>query len=205
MSFVLTLALSSSFSSSKSLDETSDKLVSAIGFLGDEAILKNSVIRIHFDLSKQPQEYAVEYGPNDSFIQPPLAEQESNRMLSLEEQEKQDKKDKELNLQFNKVQEFQEGNTEIPEDVRMIGVGSAVSKKLQSTGKISVYAYPSGEKDDSILIFGNEDTIVSLRISPFSNEIDKKTQALNKVENRDVSDLQDEAAQSIFEEWLREK
>lgn len=204
ITLVLGIALSDPFSTTKDLDQQSDDIERAVRFMSDEAALRNAVVRLHFMLNKAPQEYAIEYGPSDSFILPPEPEFETTTQ-SKEEEEKAAKTIKDTNLKFNKVQEYQESNTEIPESVKILGIGVSSSGKLKTTGDVSIYAFPTGEKDDAIILLANEETVISLMINPFNQKIEKKTHKLEIIGNREINDLQDAKAKEIFEEWLKDK
>jgi hypothetical protein len=140
---ILGLVLSDPFSTSADLDQQSDDIERASRFMSDEAALRNAVVRLHFMLGKAPQEYAIEYGPSDTFILPPVSDFETTT-ISKEEEEKAAKLLRETNMKFNKVVEFQESNTEVHESVKIIGIGHSNSQKLKSTGDVSVYAFPTG-------------------------------------------------------------
>ena len=176
----------------------------AVRFMSDEAVLRNAVVRLHFQLNKAPQEYSVEYGPNNSFVLPPESEFEVTTQ-SKEEEQKAAKALKDTNLKFNKVQEFQESNTEVSEYVKILGIGNSNSKRLKTTGDVSIYTFPTGEKDDALIILGNDEMIISLEINPFNQKIGKKTQKLELIGTRDINDLQAEKAKEIFETWLKDR
>jgi type II secretory pathway pseudopilin PulG len=201
---ILGLVLSDPFSNSGNLDKQSDDIERAVRFMSDEAALRNAVVRLHFMLNKAPQEYAIEYGPSDSFILPPESDL-GTTILSLEEEKKAAKLIKDTNLKFNKVQEFQESNTEVSDSVKIIGIGNSNSQKLKMTGDVSVYAFPTGEKDDAIIIFSNEEKIISLEINPFNQKIEKNIFKIEALGNRDILDIQNEKAKEIFETWLKDK
>jgi prepilin-type N-terminal cleavage/methylation domain-containing protein len=200
---VLSMALSDTFSGSSHLEDESEKIERALRFMGDEAALRNSVVRIHFILNRAPQEYAVEYGPSDSFILPPEPEYEAS--LSKEEQEKADAETKAVNLKFNKVQEYQDSNSQVAEDVKILGIGNSTSKRFKETGDIAVYAFPSGEKDDALILLADDDAIVSLELDAFSSKIEKRTHKLENLSNREITELQTQKAKEIFEEWIKNK
>jgi prepilin-type N-terminal cleavage/methylation domain-containing protein len=200
---VLSMALSDTFSGSTHLDDESEKIERALRFMGDEAALRNSVVRLHFVLNNAPQEYAVEYGPSDSFILPPEPEYEAS--LSKDEQEKADAETKKVNQQFNKVQEYQDSNSQVAEDVKILGVGNSVSKRFKEKGDIAVYAYPSGEKDDALILLADDEAIVSFEVDAFSQKIEKRTHKLENLSNREITDLQTQKAKEIFETWLKDK
>lgn len=204
MSLVFALAISDPFSNSEDLDKQSNDLERAVRFMSDEATLRNSVVRLHFMLNKEPQEYAVEYGPTDNFVLPPEPEFETV-VVTKEEEEKLAKQNKELNMKFNKVQEFQESNAEIYESVKVIGIGNASSNKLKTSGDMSIYAFPSGEKDDALIILANEQSVITLEINPFNRKIDKKTQKLELKETSDLTEVQAAKAKEIFELWMKDR
>jgi prepilin-type N-terminal cleavage/methylation domain-containing protein len=201
---VLSLAMSSSFNSSSHLDEEAENLERAVRFMSDESALRNSVVRLHFMLTKAPQEYAIEYGPSDSFILPPEPESEA-ASLSKEEQEKADALLKSVNMKFNKVQEFQDSNSQVAEDVKILGIGSSASSKFKDTGDVSIYAFPTGEKDDALILLATDEAVVSLEINAFNQRIEKTTHKLENLSNREIADLQAQKAKEIFEQWLKNK
>ncbi len=200
----MTMAVSDSFNTSAHLDEETNNLERAIRFMSDEAALRNSVVRLHFMLDQAPQEYAIEYGPSDSFILPPVNEFET-KTVSKEEEEKAVKLTKELNLKFNKIQEFQESNTEVSENVKILGIGNASSEKFISTGDVSIYSFPTGEKDEALILLANEDKVISLQVSAFNSKVERKSHPIGPVGNRELNDLLEEKAKEIFETWLKDK
>ena len=190
-------------SSSKHIDEEVTKIERALGFIGDEATLKNAVVRLHFNLSATPQDFAVEYGPSDSFILPKMEEE---KVELKKDAENKNNKNKDLNLKFNKVEEFQESNTELPEDVVVLGVGHSESEKLQITGEASVYSYPSGEKDSAIIILGTNDKVVALKVAAFNNEVKKEIVSFKEIENDEaLKKKHDDIRKELFEKWHKEK
>lgn len=201
---ILGIVLSDPFSNSGDLDLESDNIERAIRFMTDEAALRNSVTRIHFLLDKSPQEYAVEFGPNDSFILPPESESQKS-IITKEEEEKEAKLTKSTNLKFNKIREFQDSNIEIHESVKIIGVADAVSLKLKKIKDASLYAFPSGERDESLVILSNEERMIALIINPFNKKIEKKTYSLSGVNAKNISEVQSDKAKEIFETWLKNK
>lgn len=201
---VMSLALSNPFSSRNDLDKEVNSIERAIRFMSDEAALKNAVIRLHFMLNTDPQEYAVEYGPSDSFILPPKPEFET-KTETKEEEEKKKKDQKNLNLKFNKITEFQDKNSEVPTNIKIIGVATPQSEKLQLTGEVSIFAYPTGEKDEALVIVGSDEDIISIKVNPFTMLISHQAYPLGKTTEKDLSDKQQQKAREIFEKWQKEK
>lgn len=204
MAIVLGISVSGPFSSRNDLDKDVNSLERAIRYMSDEAALKNAVVRLHLMLDSAPQEYAVEYGPSDSFILPPKAEFETSTE-SKEEAEKKKQVTKSLNQKFNKVQEFQEKNSEMTGDIKIVGVGTAQSEKLQTEGEVSLYAFPTGEKDEALVLIASDEDIISLKINPFSMKIERQAYPLEAMAGLDLAGTQQAKAREIFEKWQKEK
>jgi prepilin-type N-terminal cleavage/methylation domain-containing protein len=201
---VTSLAISHPFSSRNDLDKEVNSLERAIRFMSDEAALKNSVIRLHFMLDKDPQEYALEYGPSDSFILPPKPEFET-KAETKEEEEKKKKEQKNLNLKFNKIAEFQDKNSELPSNIKIIGVATPQSEKMQMGGEVSIYAFPTGEKDEALVILGSDEDIISIKVNPFSMKLEHQIYPLGKATEKELTEKQQEKAREIFDKWKKEK
>ena len=201
---VMSLALNSPLSSRSDLDKEVNSLERAIRFMSDEAALKNTVIRLHFILDKEPQEYALEFGPSDSFILPPKPEFET-KVETKEEEDIKKKEIKNLNQKFNKIAEFQESNSELPTNIRVIGVATPQSEKLQMTGEVSIYAFPTGEKDDALVLVASDEDIISIKVNPFSMKLEHQAYPLGKTTEKDLLEKQQQKAKEIFEKWQKEK
>lgn len=204
ITLVLGISISSPFSSRDDLDKNVNSVERAIRYMSDEAALRNVVIRLHFILAKEPQEYAVEYGPSDTFILPPKPVFET-KTESKEDEDKRKKDTKKIDMQFNKVVEFQDKNSEIIGDIKILGVATPQSDKMQTEGEVSIYAFPSGEKDEALVLLGSDEDIISLKVDPFSQKITRETFSLGKSSGKELLAAQQAKAQEIFEKWHREK
>ncbi len=198
------IAISHPFSSRKDLDKEVNSIERAIRFMSDEAALKNTVIRLHFILNKEPQEYAVEYGPSDSFILPPKPEFET-KVETKEEEEKKAKESQSINQKFNKISEFQDKNSEMPENIKIVGVATPQSEKLQYSGEVSIYSFPNGEKDEALVILGSDEDIISIKVNAFSMKIEHQVYNLGPTTEKDLLEKQQEKAKEVFEKWKKEK
>lgn len=204
IALILSISISNPFSSRQDLDKDVNSIERSIRYMSDEAALRNAVVRLHLMLDRDPQEYAIEYGPSDSFILPPKPEFEVTTE-SKEEAEKKKKEAKSLNQKFNKVQEFQDKNNEMSGIVKIIGVATMQSEKLQSTGEISIYAFPTGEKDEALVLVASDEDIISLKVNPFSLKIDRESHPLGAIGEKDLTTIQQAKAKEIFEKWQKEK
>jgi prepilin-type N-terminal cleavage/methylation domain-containing protein len=204
ITLILSLAISNPFSSRDALDKDANDVERALRFMGDEAILKNSVMRLHFMLNKDPQEYAVEFGPSDNFILP--SEPRANDAVeSKEEEAKKNKTTKELNMKFNRVSEFSEQNSEIGNNIKILGVANLQSEKLQTTGEVSLYSFPSGERDAALVILSSSDEIISLKTNSFTPKIERKLQKIEAANEKEFKEKQQSVAKEIFEQWKKDK
>lgn len=205
IALVLAISISNPLSSRDDLEKEVNGIERAIRFMSDEAVLKNAVIRLHLILEGEAHQYAVEYGPSDSFILPPVVELVTQS--ETKEEEKQRAQDtKNLNMKFNKVIEFQEKNNELNSNIKIIGVGTPHSDKLQSSGEVSIYAFPSGEKDAAIILIASDEDIMALKIDPFRSKIARETTPLGKGigSEKELTEIQLKKAQEIFEKWKKE-
>lgn len=192
--------------SRQKLDQVMETMERATRFASDEATLRNSLVRVHLFLDKTPQEYALEYGPNDTFILP-TSGTENIEEMSLKERDEYEKKVKKVNQKFNRIKEFQEKNKVVSEDLRIVGIGRINQKKITSEFESSLYIYTSGEKDHVILFFASDSELASLEILPFAMEF-KRTYTKIEFEGEDQEETNEHVlkmAQEQFEKWKREK
>jgi hypothetical protein len=190
------------------LDKEANDIERALRFMGDEAILRNAVLRLHFILTKDPQEFAVEYGPSDNFILPSQPHNENTdgkKDESKDEKDKNQKALKDLNLKFNKVSEFSEKNSELSTNIKILGVANLQSEKVQSAGEVSLYSFPSGERDAALVIIGSDEEIISLKTNSFSPKIERQRHKIVLENNKELAVKQQSLAQEIFEQWKKEK
>lgn len=201
---ILGLSLNASFSSKDTLDKEVSGLERALRFMNDEAVLKNKVVRLHLQLDKNPQEYSVEYGPSDSFILPSQSETETV-VTDLEEDKAKKKEINDTNLKFNKIIEFQDSNSILNDSIKIIGVAKSTDKKIYVNGDISIYAFPTGEREDSLLLIASDEDVVSLKINGFSNKIKKENYPLEKNSELELEAKYELKSKEIFEKWQKEK
>lgn len=201
MVILLTLAANNSYSSREALEEAVNETERAIRFGMDESALRNVIIRLHFYHDKEPAEYALEYGPSDNFVLPISLIEEQELGDDKEEREKLSKK---FTKDFNKIQEFQETNKELPNNVKLIGVGSKLTKRLITEFHSSVYLFPTGEKDASIIFFGSGEELAELQLEGFTDDYSVKYHKLEEnISDEEIEEKQTEMAQEIFTQWIK--
>jgi prepilin-type N-terminal cleavage/methylation domain-containing protein len=205
MTLVMFFTISNPFSYHNDLSKALEGIERGVRFSVDEAALRNSMVRIHFFLDNEEQEYAIEYGPNDNFILP-LSPFKYSGVLSEKDEEARKLENDDLNKNFNKVQEFKDENETLPSWVKVVGVGTPLYEELISDFEASLYIYPTGEKDNAIIIMGTDEELATLTIDAFTMDIDIKYYPLNfEGDEEDLPEAQLDMAQEIFKSWLKDK
>jgi hypothetical protein len=198
---MLFFALDIKITPRQKLDEALDKTERALRFAQDESVLRNVVVRVRINLETTPQTISVEYGPSDNFVMPVEAEEKLVKSKSEEEELK--KAQDNLNKKFNRVPELEAASLEIPEEVSLFALSNDSKKKLITKGEISLYSYPSGERDSGLLFFASVDEVVSLSMDSYAQSFDREyvlienTSSTTKEREENLIDM----AQDIYKKW----
>lgn len=179
-----------------------DDLDRALRFAGNEAVLRNSVVRLRISLDKEPVEYTVEYGPAGNLPLPDSALVKATQ--SLEEAKAEQDKSAKLNQQFTKVEEFEDIKHEIHDNVTIAGVASSSQKQLMTKGDANLYFYPTGEKDGGVIFFATSEEFAFLEIEPFMTETKNFFEALNTDSAAKFNDILDSKMQEVYNQWLKD-
>ncbi len=183
----------------RDLKSAVDDLDRSVRFAGNEAVLRNSVVRLRLSLDKTPIEYTVEYGPAGNLPLPDMPEKASK---SLEEEKVEKDKRAALDRQFTKVAEFEDIKHEISEDVTILGMASTSQKKLMKEGEATLYFYPTGEKDGGLIIFSTTDEIAYLEVAPFLSETNSVFEPLKTSGVAKLEDILQTKMDEVYKEWL---
>lgn len=183
----------------RDLKSAVDDLDRSVRFAGNEAVLRNSVVRLRLSLDKTPIEYTVEYGPAGNLPLPDMPEKASK---SLEEEKVEKDKRAALDRQFTKVAEFEDIKHEISEDVTILGMASTSQKKLMKDGEATLYFYPTGEKDGGLIIFSTTDEIAYLEVAPFLSETNSVFEPLKTSGVAKLEDILQTKMDEVYKEWL---
>lgn len=195
-------AIPSSFTNTETqiLGTTVDDFQRAIRFSSQEAILRNSIVRLKIDLDKTPQEYSVEYGPKDAFVLPEFTDETSQ---SLADDETNKKKNTDLDSKFAKVPEFEDTSRPLDENIKILGIATSYRNSLLKNAIASIYFYPSGERDSALIIMGSSIEIAALDIEPYSDKINSIFKPIDiSASNQDPEDLKAKLTESIYKDWL---
>ncbi len=190
------------------LKEAASTVERAMRYASSEAILKNRILRLKINLNSAPQEYVIEEGPSSSFTLPSSLYEENNEDLSLKDQEEKSKKKSEHDKQFQLITDFNNGPKKFHPSIRLVGAGTVSTKKIISSGEVSIYVFPSGERDNALLIFANNKEIISVDIPAFKNKFNLTSLAVRSSQENSFDSMeallerQDELAEQLFEEWM---
>ncbi len=183
----------------RDLQTAVDDLDRSVRFAGNEAILRNTVVRLRISLDKSPVEYTVEYGPAGNL---PLPDMPEKTVLSLEEEKVEADKRAALDRQFNKVEEFEDIKHEISSDVTILGVASTSQRELVTEGEAYIYFYPTGEKDGGLIIFSTIEEIAHLEIAPFLSETNSVFEPLNTQSVARLEDILQTRMEEVYKQWM---
>ena len=202
MSLVFSFALNYNFTSRQALEAEAKKVERAINYSGDESSLRNKIIRIKFNLEDSPQKFAIEYGPDDTFVLPakkyPEKENLTERQIEEIEQEL-----KALDKNFLPITDIDDNNLKIEENIQIIGIGIPEDQKIIFDFYPSVHFYPSGEKDAVLIFLASDEEVLALAVSPFMTNVDRIYRPLDINEYDELDDIKYNTMVSIFEEYMQ--
>ncbi len=198
---LILLAIPSGDSAQKhrELKSAIDDIDRSIRFAANEAVLRNTVVRLRISLEKEPMEYTVEYGPAGNLPLPEVTEKTS---LSLAEEKAEKEKAQSLDRQFTKVEEFEEIKHEIHPDVSILGIASSSQKKLLTQGEASIYFYPTGEKDAALFFMSTSEEMAYLEILPFLNDSKHVYEPIKTGSVAKLEDLLQTRMDEVYKSWL---
>ena len=195
------IAIPSGDSASKhrNLKTAVEDIERSVRFASNEAVLRNTVVRLRLSLEKEPMEYTVEYGPAGNLPLPDMPEKIS---LSLEEEKSRKEKLTALDRQFTKVEEFEDIKHEIHPDVTILGMANSSQKKLITQGEASIYFYPTGEKDAALIFFSTVEEFAYLEIEPFLAETNSFYEPIKTGSVAKLEDILQTRMDEVYKEWL---
>jgi hypothetical protein len=171
----------------------------SIRFASNEAVLRNTVVRLRISMDKEPVEYNVEYGPPGNLPLPDMPEKTNN---SLAEDKAEQTKIANLNKQFTKVEEFEDIRHEFSQDVSVIGIATSFQKKILIENDGSIYFYPSGEKDAALIFLSTEEEMAYLEVQPFLSETRSVFETLKTESVAKKEDILQTRMDEVYKEWI---
>ena len=79
------------------------------------------------------------------------------------------------------------------------------SEILQTKGEVSLYAFPSGERDASLVLIGSDEEIYSLKTNTFTPKIERELHKIVPGNVKDIAEAQQILAKEIFDQWKKNK
>lgn len=183
----------------RDLQTTIEDIDRSVRFASNEAVLRNTVVRLRISLDKSPVEYTVEYGPAGNLALPDMPEKTTS--LSLAEEKAEKEKNAALDRQFTKVEEFEEIKREIHPDVTILGLATSSQKRLFTDNEASIYFFPTGEKDGAIVFFATNEEFAFLEIEPFLSETNAGFQTLPTDSVAKLEDILQTKVDETYKQW----
>jgi prepilin-type N-terminal cleavage/methylation domain-containing protein len=175
----------------------------AVRFAANEAILRNSIVRISMDLDKTPPSYTIEFSTTGGLVLPEVTE-DINK-LSLREQEELQKKQKNLDSQFSSIDEFsEEGAKTFPRFITVLGYANTIKDDITLAGVAHIYFYPTGERDASLIFLSSEEEFASLSIPAYENAFERNFSLYTESDTFNIEAAQENLMKETFEKWLKE-
>lgn len=203
MAAIFTLVTSSSDDRGE-LEESILHFDRAVKVASNESILRNTVTRIFIDfedVSEETEEptvtYSVQFGPTGGLT---LPKAEDLSKIGLNDLEKYEARQKKFNSKFNTVADFEKRI--LPSEIKFKGIASSYIKDIQTEGKLSIYFYPTGERDDAIVFLTSINELAYLRIQAFSDQTILKYVPLSKSELDNSQDSLDNKIKEVHSQWL---
>ncbi len=183
----------------RALQTDMDNLDRSIRFAANEAVLRNTVVRLRISLDESPVQYTVEYGPAGNLPLPDMPENLDS--LSLAQQKAMQDKTTALSRQFTKVSEFEDIKRQVSDDVTIFGVATNAQKGIMKDGEANIYFYPTGEKDAALIFFSTTEEVAHLEIEPFLQETRKVFFTLDTSRVAKLEDLIQTRMSEVYQEW----
>ncbi|MAZ47001.1 MAG: hypothetical protein CME65_00470 [Halobacteriovoraceae bacterium] len=189
------------FNDREDLEESIFEIDRALRYATNEAIMRNSIVRMRVNLDAEPVEYVIEYGQSSQMVLPEMVDTEK---LSIEDREREAEKQNKLDSKFSNTTYFEDGPRKFRDNVGFYGVGTSYLDDIIITGNVSIYFYPSGEKDSAILFLYTQDELVSLKVPPFEEKLYDDYYVFNQSEADFIEDTLETKSKEIFQQWLKE-
>lgn len=148
------------------VEESLQKVEGLIKVATNEATLKSRLVRITFDLSKKPTTYIIEVSNKENLLKKNFKNIED---VSLSERDNFLSEKKEYDDHFQPIIEFEKA-LPFSKSIVIEGIGFNGNDNIIDDGKVSIYVYPSGERDNSIIIFSSPYQVASIHIPTIFDE-----------------------------------
>ncbi len=193
--------ITTSYNSHSQLQKALSDFERAVRFANNEAILRNKIVRIKIILGAEESEYTIEYGTNSDLI---LPESVDTSKLSIKEREEEQKKQQKLDSQFSVVDELYDENKKLPAGTFIYGVATSYYENLLMSDEMHIYFYPTGERDNALILLHTDIEMASLSIPPFEQTTYKDYYTFTEEELLQFDDTLESTSQDIYTEWIKD-
>lgn len=204
IAMIMVVIADNPFKSSRDLiKESINQLQRAIKVARDEATLTNKMTRLRFNVEKSPVEFIIESALDNEVY---LLEEVDQNKLSQKDYEAYLKQKEELDSQFSPIEAEDLDEFKFNEGVDYLGVGLSDKKEVDRDNSVSIYFFPSGEKDAAIIFLGSEKEVGAFSINSFDNDFDLNYysyQEENPNLDREIKDIQESIVTKQFEMWKK--
>ena len=185
VALIFSMAANFSFTRTQASQELVDDLTIAIESATDEAVLKNSMVRVRFKLSDyESNEDSLEEIEVEDITQKIFFEYLLDSKNLLESRERINRADltqtqmeeyiqeqKKNESSFGRLSDLKNGKIEIEYPLRILGIGYPQESKFITTLSSSIYFYPNGDKNPGTIFIFDQERIHYLVIPPFGLNI----------------------------------
>lgn len=177
------------------LEDLEKALGRAIKVASDRAIFANSLVRIRFDLEREPQQIVIEES-KDPHLKIMKAKDASNMYAS--EIEAYREQQKRFSSQFSQIDGWEESPFTLPEGVYILGIASDRTQRFAQQGTPALYFRPDGLKDAGLILgVVDGESLLSIELQSFLPQ--------NTISYHEVTDELENSPQveRLVQEWLR--
>ncbi len=122
--------------------------------------------------------------------------------MSISEREEKEKILEDLNSKFKKITEFEDRSQSLDGDVKIIGVATTLRPQIIYDEQVSVYTYPSGERDGALIIIASFNEALGLIIEPYTGNIRREYVIID--EDLEKEKEYERVREELFRRWAQD-
>lgn len=183
------------------LSQTKEQMERVMNVASNEAMVRNRMVRLRFDLSKSPVSYQLAVSSSPELLPPSSSTEDQNSFLSSEGQEAKRKEEEEFNGYFTDLA-FQQLEDELEIDVKLAALAHAQDKSPGKTeGSADLFFFPTSERSQALLVFITLQETMTLEVQPVREELIDQYQLTPASINLDLPESYRDFSLKIIREW----
>lgn len=198
---VVLAGLNLSLNPEDKLNDALNSLERSIRYATSEAVLRHITLRIHLDILANPSKFKVEYNENKQFLMQKDQNSDKGAVQSLSEEEEAVKKKKKMDSDFLLLPDTKE--EELGQNVQIIAFASTHTIAPITEGDPSLYIYPIGEKDESMILIAYKQEIAALFVEAFSDEMARKYYIMEGKTEEELNAYKEKMIKEIYDQWKK--